>query len=386
MLDSLLTQKGDDPTITAALDSQILARFAPSFAAGAGGPSVPTSYLIVWFDPVSLDLQSAQGQGVSYSLATNVLSSNLAQTFVSVGGTSRCGDGQCGGYLQSGCGQRARIPRRCRGAQRGGSQEFSFTDALREGMTSFQLNLSDAAGPAGGPATGPADAVGATSPGTALAAAFTQPAALALTIGLIGTPSAEFDATAAQGRAASRDPAERRGQHAGQSLSQNSGANGSTASDDGEVLRRKQYLSSSKSYWRDRRGHTRRRREVGQTASRGEVHASAPRAHHGPGRGPGLAPTADHAPAVAKLIDVVDRPGVPAEVGAVTLGVFPGWAEGPQVPCPRGGTRHSNDSRWRKKQRISTSTPHRHGNPRSTGRPCSCRSLLIRPGFGPRPG
>ena len=33
MLDNLLTQKGDDPTITAALDSQILARFAPSIAA-----------------------------------------------------------------------------------------------------------------------------------------------------------------------------------------------------------------------------------------------------------------------------------------------------------------------------------------------------------------
>ena len=46
----------------------------------------PTSYLIVWFDPVSLDLQSAQGQGVSYSLATNALTSNLSQTFVSVGG------------------------------------------------------------------------------------------------------------------------------------------------------------------------------------------------------------------------------------------------------------------------------------------------------------
>ena len=86
MLDNLLTQNGDDPTITAALDSQILARFAPSFAAGAGGPSSPTSYLIVWFDPVSLDLQSAQGQGVSYSLATNALANNLGQTFVSVGG------------------------------------------------------------------------------------------------------------------------------------------------------------------------------------------------------------------------------------------------------------------------------------------------------------
>ncbi len=156
MLDNLLTQKGDDPTITAALDSQILARFAPSIAAGDGGLSVPMSYLIVWFDPVSLDLQSAQGQGVSYSLATNALTNSLSQTFVSVGGNVEVVVmANAAGTFNLDVGN---VPGSARGGavvlSAGGSQEFSFTDALREGMTSFQLNLSDAADPAGGPATG----------------------------------------------------------------------------------------------------------------------------------------------------------------------------------------------------------------------------------------
>ena len=43
MLDNLLTTKGDDPTITAALNSQIVARFAPAImAAAATGPGEPS--------------------------------------------------------------------------------------------------------------------------------------------------------------------------------------------------------------------------------------------------------------------------------------------------------------------------------------------------------
>ena len=164
-----------------------------------------------------------------------------------------------------------------------GSQEFSFTDALREGMTSFQLSLSDSTDPAGGPATGPADAVGATSPGVALAAGLSQQAALALTIGLIGTPSGEFDGTAAAGPAG--DPgssASSAAAGAGQSLSQNSGTNGSTASDDGAgaesqptPLFFKNLLNAIDEAIRDEGEKLR------QTAPRGEIHASASGARHG---------------------------------------------------------------------------------------------------------
>ena len=89
LLDKMLTQKGDDPTITAALNSQILARFAPAIAAAGGKSSSPTSYLIVWFDPVSINLQSSQGQGVSYSLATNALRAISARRSFRSGETSR---------------------------------------------------------------------------------------------------------------------------------------------------------------------------------------------------------------------------------------------------------------------------------------------------------
>jgi hypothetical protein len=245
LLDDLLTQKGDDPTITAALNSQILARFAPAIAAAAGGSAIPTSYLIVWFDPVSLDLQSAQGKGVSYSLATNALASNLSQTFVSVGGNVEVVvSANAAGTFNLDVGN---VPAAARGGavalNFGGSQEFSFTAALREGTSNFQLSLSNSTDPANGPSTGPADPPGATSPGTgtgtgtststgtgaSLAAGLSQQAGLALAIALIGSPSGEAAAVAAPGPGGGGAA----GGGAGQSLSQNSGQSGSTTGDGG---------------------------------------------------------------------------------------------------------------------------------------------------------
>ena len=41
---------------------------------------------MIWFDPVSLSLQSSQGQGVSYNLASNSVTNTASQAFVQVGG------------------------------------------------------------------------------------------------------------------------------------------------------------------------------------------------------------------------------------------------------------------------------------------------------------
>jgi len=236
LLDGLLTQNGDDPTITAALNSQILARFAPAIPAAGGESSSPTSYLIVWFDPVSINLQSSQGQGVSYSLATNALASNLSQTFVSVGGNVEVVvTANAAGTFNLDVGN---VPGSARGGavtlNAAGIQEFSFTDALREGMTNFQLNLSDSTDPANGPSTTPADTPASSSPGTgtggSLAAGLTQQAGLALAIALIGSPSGEVGAPAAPGAAGGSGSAGAAG-GAGQSLSQNSGQSAPTASE-----------------------------------------------------------------------------------------------------------------------------------------------------------
>ena len=194
LLDDLLTQKGDDPTITAAVNSQILARFAPAIAAAAGGSQIPASYLIVWFDPVSLDLQSAQGQAVSYSLATNALASNLSQTFVSVGGNVEVVvTANAAGTFNLDVGNVAAAARGGAVALNfGGSQEFSFTDALREGTSNFQLSLSSSTDVANVTSTGPADPFAATNQGTGSGASLvSQQFGVALVISLMSSPTAE---------------------------------------------------------------------------------------------------------------------------------------------------------------------------------------------------
>jgi hypothetical protein len=339
MLDNLLTQKGDDPTITAALNSQILARFAPSIVAGAGGTSVPTSYLVVWFDPVSLDLQSAQGQGVSYSLATNALSSNLGQTFVSVGGNVEVVvTANAAGSFNLDVGN---VPGSARGGavvlSANGSQEFSFTDALREGIISFQLNLSDSAAPAGGPATGPADAIGSTSPGTALAAGFSQQAALALTIGIgmIGSPSGELDTTAGPGGGPGLSANSVAGV-VGQSLSPNREPSGSAAGDDRSVAETETtpFLKKLLSAIDEALG--------GEGANLGKRIPGAKSTLRFLERMTVLSEALGwHRPPIVrlllrKLIDVVERPGVPAALRAVNPARAPRPGLSPTSPVATG--------------------------------------------------
>jgi hypothetical protein len=335
LLDDLLTHKGDDPSITAALNSQILARFAPAIEAAGGGSSYPTSYLIVWFDPVSLDLQSPQGQGVSYSLATNALASNLSQTFVSVGGNVEVVvSANAAGTFNLDVGN---VPGAARGGavalNAGGSQEFSFTAALREGTSNFQLSLSDSTAAAPGPSTGPADpAVAttavATSQGTggggSPAPGLFQQAGLALVTALIISPSGEVGTAAAAGSggggaAGGGAPA---GGGAlggpGQALSQNGGQSGSTAGDRGEGgSRETETARSLNNLWntidqaiRDEGEKLGKRLPLVKSALRLLESVTIVRGALGWRGGPieGLL--------WRKLIDVLNHPGAPAGVGA----------------------------------------------------------------------
>ncbi len=81
-LNQLLASQTNDATITSTMIQQIVSRFAP--ALGPAGQR--TSYLVLWLDPVDLDLADSQGKRVVYNTETNNVTQNLAKTFVEVGG------------------------------------------------------------------------------------------------------------------------------------------------------------------------------------------------------------------------------------------------------------------------------------------------------------
>ena len=56
LLNTLLAEEGDASNITSILNAEIAARFAPLFAASAGGTPPPLT--VFWLDPVSFDLQA----------------------------------------------------------------------------------------------------------------------------------------------------------------------------------------------------------------------------------------------------------------------------------------------------------------------------------------
>jgi hypothetical protein len=60
LLDQLLRELGDDPTITPAITAQILARILPAL-----DPSGTLGLLVIWLDPVSINLADSEGGGRS---------------------------------------------------------------------------------------------------------------------------------------------------------------------------------------------------------------------------------------------------------------------------------------------------------------------------------
>ncbi|MGD0389028.1 MAG: FG-GAP-like repeat-containing protein [Tepidisphaeraceae bacterium] len=140
LLDSQLTQAGDQPAITSVLLTQILQRFDPIFS--TPGFIVPP-LLVIFLDPVSLDLADPSGDHINYNLQSNALSNPVANAFVSVvsnvevivmpivhgqfdldvadvPATSRGGVAIIGTQLQ---------------------ETISLTDALRGGQRDFQFGL-----------------------------------------------------------------------------------------------------------------------------------------------------------------------------------------------------------------------------------------------------
>jgi hypothetical protein len=186
ILDQGLRAAAGDSAITAAVNNEILARYAPLYSA----TQTPPSFAIIWLDPVSIDLQSPQGVNLSYNLSTNALSNGLGSSFVSVGGNVEMI------VLENAAGtfnlDVANVPSTARGGEveltAGGFSSEELTSQLQGGETSFQLALEG--GPSGdGSSSGSSgDSPGAPSStaGGASGGVFASFGALTLTSVILG--------------------------------------------------------------------------------------------------------------------------------------------------------------------------------------------------------
>lgn len=178
MLDAMLRANGDDPSITPAVMAQILARMLPGL-----DPTGTASLLVIWLDPVSINLADSEGSRTTYDEGSGAVASGLRNTFVEVGGnvelvvvaaaqgSFRLNVGDAGAAARGGV---AVIT----GAS---AQTSELTSAMRAGTTSFDF-LVGAAGAAQSQAiptpqtdAGPsATPTGAGSAGTAITSAATE--------------------------------------------------------------------------------------------------------------------------------------------------------------------------------------------------------------------
>ena len=148
LLDAFLTQTGDRSTITQTLLDQIVRRVAPSFStansAGAG-------LVIIFLDPVSIDLADPAGDRFTYSLVSGAANNRIANAFVSVAGNVELiVMPATAGELVLRVGD---VPDSSRGgvavfnAGGGPVQTTAWTDELRSGTREFHVQLASAAPP-----------------------------------------------------------------------------------------------------------------------------------------------------------------------------------------------------------------------------------------------
>jgi hypothetical protein len=140
LLDAQLTSAGDAAGITGQLLAQVQARLGP--AAGAVGQR-PTGVVVLWLDPVSLDVTDPSGMHADYNQGTGALSNGLMGGYVNVGGNIDvvvlpASSGQVGLQVSD-------VPATARGGlvflgPQGNTQQ-PLTGALRAGTTSFTFTL-----------------------------------------------------------------------------------------------------------------------------------------------------------------------------------------------------------------------------------------------------
>jgi hypothetical protein len=159
LLDARLTALGDDPGITGAIDRQILDRFNPALGAPA---ERPVGVLVLWLDPVPVDLFGSSGR-VTFNPQDNSFVSTLTRGFVSVAGNMEV---VVLSFVPAGVQSYFLgvdpLPPGARGGAAyfgaSGSQVQDLTAALRAGTSQFLLTFGSPAAPGASAASGPGGA------------------------------------------------------------------------------------------------------------------------------------------------------------------------------------------------------------------------------------
>jgi hypothetical protein len=139
LLDSQLTELGDDPDITERLLDQIVARFTPALLP-PGQPAV--RLLVIFLDPVSIGLVDPQGASFVYDQQSGTVANQIPRAFVEVGGNVEVMvlAAPLGAYQLT----VADVPQHARGgfvlfgADR--IERGLFTEAMRAGVRTFTLD------------------------------------------------------------------------------------------------------------------------------------------------------------------------------------------------------------------------------------------------------
>ena len=142
LLDNLLTEFGDSAEITPAILNQITNRF--QVAIGGLGERL-TSMLIIFLDPVSLDLVDPGNNRVTFNLQTNQVQRTIPNAFVEVGGNVEIVVvPNVNGQFRLNV---ADVPPTARGGAvflgRQSQMVQTFTNGLRGGTRSFDLDLRE---------------------------------------------------------------------------------------------------------------------------------------------------------------------------------------------------------------------------------------------------
>jgi len=175
LLDQMLASQSNDATITSAMIQQILARFEPVL----GPPGQRPSFLVLWLDPVAIDLADAQGNRVVFDAQNNQVKSDLAKTYVEVGGNVELlvVANAAGTFALN----VADVPPTARGGAvvigDKGTQTVGLTEGLQAGQDQFTFNFGEST-------------LAAASPSSATVATSTTSLAALLLVGL--SPGNEF--------------------------------------------------------------------------------------------------------------------------------------------------------------------------------------------------
>jgi hypothetical protein len=181
LIDQGLKASLSDATITAELNKEILSQFAPLYGSNGSSKGSAPSFAIIWFDPVSIGLQSPQGLNLSYNLSSNELSNGLGSSFVSVGSNVEMI------VMENAAGTFNLDVANVAATSQGGAVELSasgvtseaFTAGLQTGETAFELALGGETGSGSSPSTSEdgGGATGGSGSSASASAAFASNAA-----------------------------------------------------------------------------------------------------------------------------------------------------------------------------------------------------------------